>query len=223
MNISSTEENYLKAIYHLQREGDEEGVSTSSLSEHLQNKAASVTDMLKRLSDKKLIHYEKYKAVLLTKAGEKLATAIVRKHRLWEVFLMEKLNFGWDEVHAMAEQLEHIKSDELVERLDKFLGYPEYDPHGDPIPNARGLFPKLRFFPLSQMPARSQGRLAGVSDHSTGFLQYLDSLGLKIGDRIRIEEKNNYDGSLHIYVNKKTRHYISEKVGRNLLIEKYHD
>lgn len=223
MNISSTEENYLKAIYHLQKDGHDQGVSTSSLSEHLQNKAASVTDMLKRLSDKKLIHYEKYKAVSLTKTGEKLATGIVRKHRLWEVFLMEKLNFGWDEVHEMAEQLEHIKSDELVERLDKFLDYPEYDPHGDPIPNAKGLLPKPRFLPLREMPVKNLCLFTAVSDHSSAFLQYLNSIGLKIGDKLRIDEKNSYDGSMQVILNKKSRLYLSEKVAANLLVEKSHE
>lgn len=219
MNISSTEENYLKAIYHLQQTDVARGVSTSNLSEHLQNKAASVSDMLKRLSDKKLIHYEKYKAVSLTRSGEKLATGIVRKHRLWEVFLMEKLGFRWDEVHELAEQLEHIKSDDLIERLAEFLGHPEFDPHGDPIPNAKGLLPQARFMPLNQMKAKLLCRFSAVGDHSNAFLQHLTSIGLQLGERIRIEERNSYDGSLLISLQNKTKLYLSDKVASNLLVE----
>jgi DtxR family Mn-dependent transcriptional regulator len=219
MEISSTEENYLKAIYAIQHSGDKQGVSTSSLSEHLNNKAASVTDMLKRLSDKKLIHYKKYKAVSLTKQGEKMAIGIVRKHRLWEVFLMEKLNFGWDEVHDIAEQLEHIKSDELIERLDVFLNLPKYDPHGDPIPNAKGVLPKPKTSTLSKIQTKGLYFFVGVNDHHTDFLRHLTSIGLKIGDQIKIEEHNSYDGSYMIRINKKQSQYISHKVASNLLIE----
>ncbi len=219
MEISSTEENYLKAIYALQSSGDKPGVSTSNLSEHLNNKAASVTDMLKRLSDKKLIHYKKYKAVSLTKQGEKLAISIVRKHRLWEVFLMEKLHFKWDEVHEMAEQLEHIKSDELIKRLDAFLGQPQYDPHGDPIPNAKGVLPKPKTSVLSKIQNKGHYVFVGVNEHHVDFLRHLTSIGLKIGDQIKIEEHNSYDGSYLIRINKKPGQYISHKVASNLLIE----
>ncbi len=219
MEISSTEENYLKAIYALQSSGERPGVNTSKLSEHLNNKAASVTDMLKRLSDKKLIHYKKYKAVSLTRKGERLAVSIVRKHRLWEVFLMEKLNFKWDEVHEMAEQLEHIKSEELIERLDVFLGQPQYDPHGDPIPNARGILPKPKTSALSKIKSKSRCVFVGVSEHQVEFLRHLTSIGLKIGDQIQIEDHNSYDGSYLIRINKQPGQYISHKVASNLLIE----
>lgn len=219
MEISNTEENYLKAIYTLQSSGDKPGVSTNSLSEHLKNKAASVTDMLKRLSDKKLIHYKKYKAVSLTKQGEKIAIAIVRKHRLWEVFLMQKLNFKWDEVHDIAEQLEHIKSDELIERLDVFLEQPQFDPHGDPIPNARGVMPKPKTNPLSRVQDKGSYYFVGVTEHSTAFLRHLTSIGLKIGDRIKVEDCNTYDGSYLVKINKNANQYISQKVASHLLIQ----
>lgn len=219
MEISFTEENYLKAIYAIHTSNKGLGVSTNNLSEHLNNKAASVTDMLKKLSDKKLIHYKKYKAVSLSKQGEKLAINIVRKHRLWEVFLMEKLNFRWDEVHDMAEQLEHIKSDELIKRLDEFLGQPKFDPHGDPIPDAKGILPIPKAQALSQFKNKSLYVFVGVNDHSISFLQHLTSIGLKIGDKIKVEECNDFDGSYKLKINKKETQFISHKVAENILVE----
>lgn len=219
MEVSLTEENYLKAIYGLNISNEGLGVSTTRLSEHLNNKAASVTDMLKRLSDKKLIHYKKYKAVTLTKQGEKMAICIVRKHRLWEVFLMEKLKFRWDEVHEMAEQLEHIKSDELIERLDHYLGKPQYDPHGDPIPDAKGLLPQPHYKSLSHFKNQTAFLFVGVSDHSIEFLKHLTAIGLKIGDHLKVEETNAYDGSYKIKVNKNTAQFISQKVAENILVK----
>lgn len=219
MEISLTEENYLKSIYSLNISNEGLGVSTTRLSEHLNNKAASVTDMLKRLSDKKLIHYKKYKAVTLTKQGEKMAISVVRKHRLWEVFLMEKLKFRWDEVHEMAEQLEHIKSDELIERLDEYLGKPQYDPHGDPIPDAKGLLPQPRYKSLSHFKKHIAFLFMGVSDHSIEFLQHLTAIGLKIGDHFKVEETNAYDGSYKIKVNKNAAQFISQKVAENILVK----
>ncbi len=219
MEISFTEENYLKAIYAIHTSNKGLGVSTNNLSEHLNNKAASVTDMLKKLSDKKLIHYKKYKAVSLTKQGEKMAINIVRKHRLWEVFLMEKLNFRWDEVHDMAEQLEHIKSDELIKRLDEFLGQPKFDPHGDPIPNAKGILPIPKAQALSRFKNKDLYVFVGVNDHSISFLQHLTAIGLKIGDKIKVEDCNDFDGSYKLKINKKEIQFISHKVAENILVE----
>jgi DtxR family transcriptional regulator, Mn-dependent transcriptional regulator len=219
MEISLTEENYIKAIYAINESNQGSGASTNDLSEHLNNKAGSVTDMLKRLAEKKLIHYEKYKNVFLTGRGEKIAISIVRKHRLWEVFLTEKLNFKWDEVHDIAEQLEHIKSDELIVRLDAFLGKPKFDPHGDPIPDSKGQLNPLKAKPLNQFKTKNLYVFMGVTEHTKSFLQYLSSLGLKIGDTIRVEEINKFDNSLKVKINKNESFFFSEKVSSHILVE----
>lgn len=218
VEISLTEENYIKAIYKLQLVHIGEGVSTNDLSKHLNNKAASVTDMLKRLSSKKLIQYQKYQGVTLTVKGEKLALEIVRKHRLWEVFLMDKLNFKWDEVHEIAEQLEHIKSVELINRLDVFLGRPKVDPHGDPIPNAKGLLQPLKSKTLNHYSSKGKFIFTGVTEHSKTFLQYLSSIDLKIGDEFSIEEVNSFDSTIKVKINKHVC-FFSEKVSSNILVE----
>lgn len=219
MEISLTEENYIKAIFSITHAKNGSGVSTNELSEHLNNKAGSVTDMLKRLADKKLIHYEKYKGVLLTAKGEKTALAIVRKHRLWEVFLTQKLMFKWDEVHDIAEQLEHIKSEELIHRLDAFLGKPKFDPHGDPIPDANGHLHNLKAKPLNQLKVKGNYVFLGVTEHSKSFLQHLTSIGLKIGDTIKIENINEFDNSLKVKINKNESQFFSDKVSTHLLVE----
>ncbi len=219
MEISFTEENYIKAIFSISQANEGEGASTNELSEHLNNKAASVTDMLKRLAEKKLINYEKYKAVMLTHKGEKLAINIVRKHRLWEVFLMEKLKFRWDEVHEMAEQLEHIKSEELIRRLDEFLGKPRTDPHGDPIPDSDGTISVIKAKPLIHYKSTGTYIFTGVTEHSTAFLQHLTSLGLKIGDSIKVVEINEFDNSLKVRINKHESTFFSEKVSANILVQ----
>jgi DtxR family Mn-dependent transcriptional regulator len=219
VEISFTEENYLKAIYSINESNQGSGVSTTELSTHLSNKAASVTDMLKRLSDKKLINYQKYKSVFLTHKGEKVALAVVRKHRLWEVFLMDKLKFRWDEVHEIAEQLEHIRSEELISRLDEFLGSPRFDPHGDPIPDEKGRFHAAKTKPLSSCENKTEYVFLGVSEHSSTFLQHLTSIGLKIGDRIRVEEINPFDHSVQVRINKGSKTYLSDKVTSNILVE----
>jgi DtxR family Mn-dependent transcriptional regulator len=219
MEISLTEENYIKAIFSITNSNNGLGVSTNDLSEQLNNKAGSVTDMLKKLADKKLIHYQKYKGVLLSNKGEKLAISIVRKHRLWEVFLMEKLSFKWDEVHDIAEQLEHIKSDELIDRLDAFLGRPKFDPHGDPIPDAKGQLNIQKAQPLNKQKARANFIFTGVGDHTIAFLQHLTSIGLKIGDTIKIEEINAFDNSFKVKINKKSSQFFSDKIAANILVE----
>lgn len=219
MQISFTEENYIKAIYTIGAVNGVKGVSTTEISEQLDNKAGTVTDMLKRLADKKLILYKKYKGVELTASGHRLAVAIVRKHRLWEVFLMEKLKFRWDEVHDMAEQLEHIQSDDLVNRLDAFLGHPRFDPHGDPIPDARGNLHTSKAVPLSSAKQTGVFVFTGVTEHSKAFLQHLTSIGLKIGDRIKVEEINNFDHSLTVTINKNGSQFLSEKVSAHILVE----
>ena len=218
MTISLTEENYIKAIFNISNSNNI-GVSTNSLSNHLKNKASSVTDMLKKLADKKLIHYKKYKGVLLTPKGEKIAINIIRKHRLWEVFLMEKLNFSWDQVHDIAEQLEHIKSDELIKRLDNFLGKPTLDPHGDPIPNEKGKFNEIKSMPLNECKILKEIVFIGVKNHTISFLKYLTSIGLGIGDRFRIEEINNFDNSYQIKVKKNNLVFLSNDLASNILVK----
>jgi DtxR family Mn-dependent transcriptional regulator len=210
-----TEENYLKAIYHLSLQS--ESVSTNQIAASLNTKAASVTDMLKKLADKELINYAKYQGVTLTPAGEKIAISIIRKHRLWEYFLVEKLNFKWDEVHDVAEELEHISSQELIDRLDNFMGNPKYDPHGDPIPDSNGLFKTHELKSISSLTVNANGIVLGVRDHSSSFLQYLEKMQLTIGKKIKVAEINDYDHSVILQVEDKRIH-ISREVANNLLI-----
>lgn len=219
MDLSFTEENYLKAIWSLAKGERSVEVSTNDLSKQLDNTAASVTEMLKRLSEKKLIRYEKYKGVKLSRKGHGIAVSIVRKHRLWEVFLMEKLKFRWDEVHDMAEQLEHIKSEELIERLDAFLGYPRRDPHGDAIPDVNGEFIQATAIPLCDCQAGLCYVFTGVRDHSPSFLQHLSTLGLKIGDELLVQTVNSFDRSMEIKLNMRSSLFFSDKVSNNLLVE----
>lgn len=213
---SFTEENYLKAIYKLiEQEGDV--VTTNSIAEKMNTKPASVTDMLKKLSDKKLINYKKYKGVTLSQKGEKVALNIIRKHRLWEMFLVEKLDFKWDEVHDVAEQLEHINSDKLVEQIDKFLNYPKVDPHGDPIPDAKGKLNVSKSKLLSTFSKNDQCVMTGVVDHTTAFLQYLDKSGIALGHEIKIKDIVEFDHSLQIAINKSSTIFISNEVAKNIL------
>ncbi|CAN5423895.1 metal-dependent transcriptional regulator [soil metagenome] len=209
------EENYLKSIYHLSR--GSENVSTNQLAALLNTKASSVTDMLKKLADKMLINYTPYQGVSLTPGGEKIAIHIIRKHRLWEYFLVEKLNFKWDEVHEMAEELEHISSRELIDRLDKFMGYPKQDPHGDPIPDCDGRFKLNELKPISAAEVDDTGIISGVRDHTTPFLQYLEKQELTIGKRIKIMELIEFDHSIILLMEDKKIH-ISREVANNLLI-----
>jgi len=197
--FTQSEENYLKAIFQLQEE-IEGGISTSSLSEKLETKAASVTEMLKRLSDKKLVDYQKYYGVQLTESGRKQALLTIRKHRLWEYFLVERLNFNWDEVHEVAEQLEHIKSPKLVEELDSFLGRPQYDPHGDPIPDKNGNLPKAPKKKLSQLKLGDQGICKGFNDDSSAFLQFLDKQSIGLHTAIEVLHIEKFDESMTVKV-----------------------
>ncbi|HEY0246473.1 MAG TPA: metal-dependent transcriptional regulator [Mucilaginibacter sp.] len=209
------EENYLKSIYHLSL--NTINVSTNQIAARLNTKAASVTDMLKKLADKELINYTRYQGVNLTPTGEKVAIHIIRKHRLWEYFLVEKLHFKWDEVHEMAEEMEHISSKELIDRLDKFMDYPQHDPHGDPIPDSDGHFKTQDMKPVSEIAVNGAGVISGVRDHSAAFLQYLEKQQLTIGKKIRITEIIEYDHSMILQVeNKRTQ--ISREVADNLLI-----
>jgi DtxR family Mn-dependent transcriptional regulator len=209
------EENYLKAIYHLSL--NDVNVSTNQIAAALNTKAASVTDMLKKLADKELINYEKYQGVTLSNTGEKIALHIIRKHRLWEYFLVEKLHFKWDEVHEMAEEMEHISSVELIDRLDKFMDYPKHDPHGDPIPDRDGNFKKHELKPIASLNVNESGVISGVRDHSPTFLQYLEKQQLVIGKKIKVTDIIEYDNSMILQVENITTH-ISREVAKNLLI-----
>jgi DtxR family transcriptional regulator, Mn-dependent transcriptional regulator len=215
---SYTEENYLKAIYALSVQYPK-GVPTTAIANHISTKASSVTDMIKKLSEKKLIDYKKYNGVSLTKDGKDIAVSIIRKHRLWEVFLVEKLNFKWDEVHPIAEQLEHINSVELTNRLDDFLDNPKYDPHGDPIPDEQGNINDNRSMrELSDMTQGDRGVIAGVNDTSAEFLQYLDNQNLVLGTSLVVLNKFEYDGSVLLKIKDKEI-TISRKVAENICVK----
>ena len=215
--FSQSEENYLKAIYHLGNPS-QKGVSTSDIANKLDTKASSVSDMIKKLSDKKLVEYKKYYGVNLTKKGKLIAASVVRKHRLWEVFLVDKLNFAWDEVHDVAEQLEHIKSKKLMEELDSFLGFPKTDPHGDPIPDKDGNLQTIEKTLLSNLKKGESGICIGVKDSSSDFLQYLDKQNIKLGDQIKVSDKEAFDESTHIQIANRNMN-ISKKIAANLYIQ----
>lgn len=221
MNFSLAEENYLKAIYHLSQ-GERSIVSTNAIAEELQTSPASVTDMVKKLSSKKTVDYIKYKGVNMTEQGEKIALWIIRKHRLWEVFLVEKLKFTWDEVHEVAEQLEHIRSRRLIERLDDFLGYPKTDPHGDPIPDQDGNITAPTSIPLSETAIYQTVRVIAVRDTSSAFLKYLDKIGVGIGTKLVALDKIEFDSSLEIKVfsDQESSHQVmmSSQVAGNILV-----
>jgi DtxR family transcriptional regulator, Mn-dependent transcriptional regulator len=217
MMLSLAEENYLKAIYHLSDHG-KDGVSTNAISDLLRTKPASVSDMLKKLSQKEVINYIKYQGVTLTEHGKKLALQVIRKHRLWEVFLVDKLNFNWDEVHELAEQLEHIQSKLLIDRLDEFLGHPSYDPHGDPIPDESGHIKSKKQIAISEAVPGATGSVVGLKETSPLFLQYLDKTGIYIGARIRIIERMEFDLSMEIQIDNKKTFVISNEVAKNIFI-----
>nr|WP_304608067.1 metal-dependent transcriptional regulator [Lentiprolixibacter aurantiacus] len=215
--ISHSEENYLKAIFHLGGEG-KQSVATNAIARSIKTKPSSVTDMMKRLAEKDLVNYRKYKGVSLTEEGKKAALSIIRKHRLWEVFLVEKLNFSWDEVHEVAEQLEHIQSEKLVDLLDEHLGFPQYDPHGDPIPGKDGNYPSREKQLLSQFPEDSRGICIGVKDSSASFLKYLDRNKISLGDTIHVLEREDFDNSLLVNIgNRKMQ--ISHQIAANLYLK----
>lgn len=214
---SYTEENYLKIIYHLSVITNP--VQTNAIADKMQTKAASVTDMLKKLSEKGLVDYVKYQGVTITEQGRLTALNIVRKHRLWEVFLVEKLNFKWDEVHDVAEELEHIKSTLLIERLDEFLDFPKVDPHGDPIPDRHGNFANLAFVKLNKLNVGDSGTITGVSEHSSPFLKHLEKLGLTLGKKVKVSEITDFDGSVELLIDRVNVN-ISREVAKHILISK---
>ncbi len=213
--ISATEENYLKAIFQLS-ERSEETISTNAIAAIMNTSAASVTDMLKRLTDKGYTIYEKYKGVLLSDLGKKTAIQLLRKHRLWETFMVDKLDFTWDEVHPIAEQLEHIQSDELIDRLDAYLGHPRFDPHGDPIPDKNGNIEYRRQVLVSDLAIGEKAVIVGVNEHSPMFLKYVEQLQLTIGKHFEIVERFDFDASIRLRLDNMMEQIVTHKVCQNL-------
>ncbi|WP_224487832.1 metal-dependent transcriptional regulator [Robertkochia flava] len=195
--MTLSEEDYLKAIFHLSRDKEEQ-VATNAIAGRMETKASSVTDMLKKLSEKGLVTYKKYQGAALTAKGRLLAARIVRRHRLWEVFLVEKLQFPWDEVHDIAEELEHIKSEKLIEKLDDYLDHPRFDPHGDPIPDKDGVIKSMEKVPIASAMEGDTGLVVGVKNSSSEFLQYLDKMKIALGQEIRIVRREPFDNSVEI-------------------------
>jgi DtxR family Mn-dependent transcriptional regulator len=214
--MTISEENYLKVIYHLSLVSPK-GVNTNAIAGMLETKASSVSDMLKKLSAKEMVSYQKYQGVLLTDKGIRIAKMIVRKHRLWEVFLVEKLHFSWDEVHEIAEELEHIKSEKLINKLDAFLEFPAFDPHGDPIPDVNGDVKKVNKLLLSDSELNKEYRCIGVKDSSSDFLKYLDKQKIALGSTFLVKEKEVFDDTLLVEVNAKEIS-ISHKIANNLYV-----
>ena len=218
MATSFAEENYLKIIYRLS-ESTLEDISTNAVAELTQTKAASVTDMLRKLAEKGWVNYQKYQGVRLTEEGEKIALSVVRKHRLWEVFLVDKMGFNWDEVHEIAEQLEHIESEALINKLDEFLDFPKTDPHGDPIPNKEGILPELSYVHLSDLKENKACVLMGVAKDSAVFLQLLTRLNLSLGAKLMVKEINSFDRSISVSINDSEPVFISHEVAKNILVK----
>jgi len=215
MKYSSSKENYLKAIFHLQ---EEDGMATTNaLAKELDTRAASVTDMLKKLKTQKLLLYEKYKGFRLSPEGRKVALQIVRKHRLWELFLVEKLKFGWEEVHEMAEELEHLSSKKLIDRLDEFLDFPKSDPHGDPIPDSNGKIPVTKQISLMRLNQNIQAIVSNISDQSSEMLDLLKHKGIALGTKLEIRKKFPFDNSFELRIRNQAI-TISENVAKNVFV-----
>jgi DtxR family Mn-dependent transcriptional regulator len=215
--LTQSEENYLKEIYSLESELNSE-VTTNLIADKIKTKASSVTDMLQRLASKNLVSYTKYKGTRLSEDGRAIAISIVRKHRLWETFLVNKLGFQWDQVHCIAEQLEHIKSEQLTNRLDEFLEFPKFDPHGDPIPNMEYKVQQNTSIPLAELSRNEEGVLVAVKDSSDNFLKYLSEKDIALGDTIKVLEIETFDNSYKIE-SKANQHVVSELVAKNLYLD----
>lgn len=216
MNFTTSEENYIKSIYHLQQETGM--VNTNSLATEMNTRAASVTDMLKKLKTKKILQYERYKGFKLNETGKKVALGVVRRHRLWEYFLVAKLGFEWDKVHPIAEELEHVSSDELIKRLERFLGNPSFDPHGDPIPDSNGKVPVIKQLNLAALPVNQIVTVSSVSNQSQQMLEMLKHYHIGIGTKLSVVKRFEFDGSLEIKVVKKAACIISDQVAKNVFV-----
>jgi len=217
MKFSASKENHLKAIFHLQHE---QGiVTTNALAAALQTRPASVTDMLKKLKEQKLLIYERYKGFRLNNEGKKAAIQVIRKHRLWEYFLVKKLQFGWDEVHEIAEELEHISSRKLVDRLDAFLGFPDTDPHGDPIPDSQGRFLQRRQISLSELPLNKVVQVSAIASQTTEMLELLQHKNIRLGTRLEVRKKFPFDNSLEVKIRNRPPVTLSAQVAKNVMVK----
>mgnify|MGYP006279997081 FL=1 len=215
--LSRSEENYLKTIYNLSDEGSRP-VTTNELAVRMNTKPASITDMMKKLSAKKLIDYAPYYGANITRQGTSDALEIIRKHRLWETFLVEKLGFQWDEVHEVAEQLEHVQSRSLIDKLDQFLGYPSADPHGQSIPDKNGHLKELKILGLSEIRDDKHWTIRSIRSGSPALLQYLTKVGIYIGAKVQILERRPFDGSLEVSIDEKHHVTISREVSENIFV-----
>jgi len=217
MKNSASKENHLKAIFHLQ---NEQGVvTTNALAAALKTRPASVTDMLKKLKEQKLLLYERYKGFKLNNEGKKAAIQVIRKHRLWEYFLVKKLQFGWDEVHEIAEELEHISSKKLVDRLDAYLGFPGTDPHGDPIPDSQGRIHLHRQVSLSESPLNKTVQVSGIARQTSEMLELLQHKNIRLGTRLEVKKKFPFDDSLEVKIRNRPAMTISAQVAKNVLVK----
>ncbi len=218
-HLSPVEENYLKYIYQLSETDTHDNVKTNDLAYKLNHSAASVTDMLKKLSDKRLVSYKKYYGVSLTRSGLHIAIQVLRKHRLWETFLVKNLKFTWDKIHEIAEQLEHVQSDELIDRMDEYLGHPKFDPHGDPIPDKHGNISVPNVICLADAKLKKQYLLANVNDDSAAFLKYLNKIQLQLNDKIKITDKEEFDETIQVIINDKKQLIISKDAALNMFVK----
>jgi DtxR family transcriptional regulator, Mn-dependent transcriptional regulator len=216
LNYSTSEENYIKAIFHLQKNGT---VTTNELSAELKTRPASVTDMMKKLKTKKLVHYKAYRGFRLTAEGSRVALLIIRRHRLWEFFLAEKLKFNWDEVHEVAEDLEHVSSKKLIDKLDEFLDFPRFDPHGDPIPDSNGKIENTRQVCLTDVPINKPTIVGHVSDQSSEMLELLGHKKIGIGTKLEVKKKFSFDQSMEIKVKQQAPTQISWDLAKNIFVK----
>ncbi len=217
LNYSTSEENYIKAIFHLQQADGT--VTTNELAGELKTKPASVTDMMKKLKAKKLLHYQPYQGFRLSNEGNKVALGIIRRHRLWEYFLAEKLKFTWDEVHEVAEHLEHVSSKKLIDKLDEFLGFPRVDPHGDPIPDPDGKIETSRQICLTELPLNKVAVVSHVSDQSTEILELLKHKHIGIGTKLEVKRKFGFDHSMELKTGRLPVFTISEQLAQNIFVK----
>ena len=214
-----SEENYLKAIFTISEQSGKDA-STTAIAERMETKAPSVTDMVKKLSEKNLVDHRPYHGVSLTEAGKQVATQIIRKHRLWETFLVSHLNYRWDEVHELAEQLEHIRSEDLIDRLDRYMDHPKFDPHGDPIPDRHGnIVDMAGAIPLSEVNKDTLVHIVGVKDSSPAFLKLLDGLNIKIGTQLTVMRRFEYDNSMEVSTRLRSGLLLNEQVASNLTVK----
>jgi DtxR family transcriptional regulator, Mn-dependent transcriptional regulator len=217
LNYSTSEENYIKTIFHLQ--GSTGTVTTNELAHNLNTKPASVTDMMKKLKAKKLLHYEPYQGFRLSHEGKKVAVSIVRRHRLWEYFLAEKLKFNWDEVHDVAEHLEHVSSKKLIDKLEEYLGYPKVDPHGDPIPDKHGKIETSKQVSLCELPPNKPAVVSHVSDQSYEILDLLKHRNIAIGSKLEVKKRFSFDNSIEIKLRNQSAFTITEQLAKNIFVK----